>query len=70
MLCAILYLENLDKSISADLKKRIENDYVLNNLDYPRTVTAIQSLFLNYQHNYNYNGKSQSNGISNQLMFV
>ena len=30
MLCEILYLENSDKARFADLKKRIENDYVLN----------------------------------------
>ena len=30
MLCAILYLENSDKSSFADLKKCVENDYVLN----------------------------------------
>ena len=27
---AILYLENSDKAIFADLKKRVDNDYVLN----------------------------------------
>ena len=30
MLCAILYLENSDKVIFSDLKKRVENYYVLN----------------------------------------
>ena len=30
MLCAILYLENLDKSRFDGLKKRVENNYVLN----------------------------------------
>ena len=30
MLCAILYLENSDKARFPDLKKRVENDYVLN----------------------------------------
>ena len=40
MLCAILYLENSDKARFADLKKRIENDYVLNKVECPRTVTA------------------------------
>ena len=44
MLCAILYLENSDKARFSDLKKRIGNDYVLNNAEYPRTVTAVQSL--------------------------
>ena len=44
MLCAILYLENPDKARFSDLKKRIENDYVLNKAEYPRTVTTVQSL--------------------------
>ena len=30
VLCAILYLENSDKAIFSDLKKRVENYYVLN----------------------------------------
>ena len=30
ILCAILYLEKLDKDRFPDLKKRVENDYVLN----------------------------------------
>ena len=30
MLCAILYLENSDKARFSDLKKHVENDYVLN----------------------------------------
>ena len=30
MLFAILYPENLDKSRFADLKKRVENDYLVN----------------------------------------
>ena len=54
----------------SDLKKRIENDYVLNKAEYPRTVTAVQSLLLNYQPNYNSHRNSQTNGISNQLMFA
>ena len=29
-LCAILYIENSNKSIFSDLKKRVLNDYVLN----------------------------------------
>ena len=37
-LCAILYLENSQKSRFANLKKRVENDYVLNKVEYPRTV--------------------------------
>ena len=30
MLCAILYLENSEKVRFSDLKKRVENDYMLN----------------------------------------
>ena len=33
-------------------------------------VTAVQSLLLNYQPNYNSHRNSQSNGVSNQLMFA
>ena len=65
ILCKILYLENSDKARFAGLKKRIENDYFLNKAEYPRTVTAVQSLFLNYQPNYKYNRNSQSNRFSN-----
>ena len=68
MLCAILYLEKSDKARFADLKKRIENDYVLNKVEYPGTFTTVQSLLLNYQPNYNSNRNSQSNGVRNQLM--
>ena len=70
MLCAILYLENSDKARFADLKNCVENDYVLNKAEYPRTVTAVQSLLLNYQPNYKSNRNSQSYGVSNQLMFA
>ena len=70
MLCTILYMENSDNARFADLKKCIENDYVLIKAEYPRTVTAVQSLLLNYQHNYNSHRNSQSNGVSNQLMFA
>ena len=69
MLCAILYLENSDKARFADPKKRIENDYVLNKAEYPRTVTTVQSILLNYQPNYNSHINFQSNGVSNQLVF-
>ena len=41
MLCTILYLENPDKARFANLKKRIENDYVLNKAEYPRKATAV-----------------------------
>ena len=70
ILCEILYLENSDKARFFDLKKRVENYYVLNKAEYPRTVNAVQRLLLNYQHNYNSKRNSQSNGIRNQLMFA
>ena len=70
MLCAILYMDKSDKARFADLKKRVKNDYVMNKAEYPRTVTAVQSLILNYQPNYNSNRNYQSNGVSNQLMFA
>ena len=69
MLCAVLYLENSDKARFSELKKRVENDYVLNKAEHPRTVTAVQILLLNYQPNYNSHRNSQSNRVSNQLMF-
>ena len=70
MLYAILYLENSDKDRFSDLNNRVENNCVLNNLDYPSTVNSVQSLLLNYQPNYNFNSQSQYNGIRNQLMFT
>ena len=70
MLCAILNLENSDKARFSDLKKRIENYHVLRKAEYPRTVTAVHSLLLNYQPKYNSHRNSQSNGVSNQLMFA
>ena len=70
MLCAILYLENSDKARFPDLKKSIENDYVLNKTEYPRMVTAVQSLILNYQPNYNSHRNYQPNGVINHIMFV
>ena len=70
MLCAIVYLENSDKASFFDLKKRVQNDYVLNKAEYPRTVTAVQSLILNYQPNFNSYRNSQYNGVRNQLMFA
>ena len=48
MICAILYLENSDKYRYSDLKKRVENDYVLNKAEHPSTITAVQRLMLNY----------------------
>ena len=41
ILCAILYLENSDKSRFGDLKKRIENDHVLNKAEYPRAGITV-----------------------------
>ena len=32
-----------------------QNDYILNKTEYPRNVTVVQSLLLNYQHNYKSN---------------
>ena len=55
MLCAILYINNSYKSRFSDLNNCVENDYVLNKMEYSRTVTEVQSLLLNYQPNYNSN---------------
>ena len=68
MLCPIIYLDNSEKSRFSDLKKNVENDYVLKKAEYMRTVTAMQILLLKYQPTYNSNSKSQYQGISNQLM--
>ena len=70
MLCAILYLENSGKTRFADIKKHVNNYYIFNNAEYPRTVTAVHRLLLNYRPNYNYNIQSQSHGVSKQLMFA
>ena len=70
MLCSILYIENSDKARFSDLKKCVENYYVPNKAEYPRTVTAVQSLLLNYQPTYNSNRNFQSNSVRNQLMFA
>ena len=70
MPCTILYLENSYTARFSDLKKRVENDYVLNKAEYPRTLTAVHILLLKYQPNYNSNIHSQSNGVINQLMFA
>ena len=53
-----------------DLKKRVDNYYVLNKAEYTRTVTVVHILRLNYQHNYNSNRQYQSQGVSNKLMFT
>ena len=70
MLCAILYLVNSDKARFSDLTKPVKNDCVLNKAKYPRTVTVVQILLLNYQPNYNSNSQSQYQGVRNQLMFA
>ena len=69
MLCEILYLENSDKARFDNLEKCVENDYVLDQVEYTRTVTALYNLLLNYQPSCN-SKNSQSNGVSNQLMFA
>ena len=43
---------------------------MLNKVEYPRALNAVQSILLNYQPNYKSNKDSQSNGVSNQLMFA
>ena len=70
MLCAILFLENSDKARFADLKKRVENDYVLNKAEHLRSVTEVQSLLLNYQPNYNSNRNYHSDGVRNKVIFA
>ena len=70
ILCAILYIENSDKSRFSNLKKRVENDYVMKKSEYPRTAAEVYNILLYYQHNYKYNSNSQSNGVRNQLMFA
>ena len=55
MTFVILYIKNSDKESFSKLKKHVKNDYIMNKLDYPKTVTVVQSLTLNYQHNYNSN---------------
>ena len=69
MIGAIIYLENSYKPSFYDLKRRVDNGYILNKAEYPRNGTAVQSLILNYQSNYNSNRQYQSQGVSNQLMF-
>ena len=46
MLFVILYIENSDKARFYDVKKRVKNDYVLNNAEYPGTVTVVHSLLM------------------------
>ena len=70
MLYAILYMKNSDKARFANLKKHVENDYVLNKVEQPRTMTAVQIILLNCQPNYNSNRNYQYKGVSNQLIFA
>ena len=66
MLCPILYIKNFDEAISADPKMRVKDDYVLNKAEYPKNVTAVKSIILNYQPNYS--RQYQYQGSGNQLM--
>ena len=52
------------------MKKRADNDYVLNKVEYPRTDTEVHILLLSYQTDYNYNRQYQYQGVINQLMFI
>ena len=52
------------------LNKRVDNNYILNNEEYPRTATVVKSLILNFQPKYNSNSKYQYQGFSNPLMFA
>ena len=70
MLCAIIYMENSEKSRFSDLEKRVETDYVLNKAEYSRTVTVVHILLLNYQPSYKSNRNYQYNRVSKQLMFA
>ena len=46
--CAILYLESSDKARFDDLDNRVENDYLLNKVEYPRILNTVHILLLNY----------------------
>ena len=60
----------LRQSQVSNLKHCVKNDYVLNKAEYPRGVTLVQSLRLNYQPKYNSHRNPQSKSVSNQLMFA
>ena len=70
ILCAMLYLDNSDKSRFADLKNHVENDYVLHKAEYTRTGITVHSRLLKYQPSYNSNINYESNGVRNHLLFV
>ena len=68
MIGTILYIENYYKARFSDLKKCVENDYVLNKAEYPQTITVVKYLLLNYHPNYSMQYQYQGDG--NQLMFT
>ena len=70
MIWAILYFENSDIVMFDVLKESVKNNYVLNKEEYPMTVTIVQRLLLNYELNYNSDGKFQSQGFRNQCMLA
>ena len=70
MLCAILYLEDSDKVRFTELKKRVENYYVMSKAEYPRKVNSVQILLLNYQTNFSFNRNPHSKRVSNQFIFA
>ena len=70
MICEIQYLENLNKAIFSDPKKRVKNNYILNKAEYPRTITSVKILLLKYQPKYRSNRQYQSQGVRKQLMFT
>ena len=70
MLFNTLYLGNSAKDKFDDIKKRVKNGYVLNKAEYPRDVTGVQNLLLDYQPDNNSNGQSQYQGVINQIIFT
>ena len=44
MMTATLYLENADDASYFEVKKRVENDYLLNKYEYPKTRVKVQNL--------------------------
>ena len=68
-LCAILYIKNYNNSRFYEIKKRVEDDCVINKSGYPRTITAVQSLLLSSEPNYNSSREYQYQRVINQLIF-
>ena len=66
MLCTIFYIENSNRVIFSDPKKRVKNHYFLNNTEDTKTVTVVQSLLLSYQNNFIL--KYQPQGVGYKLM--